>query len=309
MGKFNIAILEIYHNGVSLNTIDAYFRTSIILQKELNCRLFINDSDYDKYGKERFDCIIVPYTSYFAPFDRIAMLLKRNPDAKVIWIVNEYDVGGPSYRNREHIIIANYEDPIHKKNVTDFHCINLNILFSRKPNPLGEKKYDICYYGTFRIDRQEYFRRYFDKDMFVSTSTKNIKRFQSVGCNSRFIKKFTWKTGVKTLNLFKVSLYIEDRYTHTHFNNLANRWYESGYCNNVVLFDASCENTIRRSEIGYFYEQVKDYMVSSKEELHSKMREINKNFEKHLAIQKCWCVAESQLKRETLDKIKEIIYA
>jgi len=306
--KGEVVIFEPYTVKKSISGIDAHLRNSIILQRELQCRLLINDIDYTKAQNEQFDCIIVSYSSFHFPFKKVNHIIDNNSNAKIIWITNEYNIGVP-IKNAKYITIANYSNQVHKKNVTAFYEVNLNLLFARKPNSLCKKKYDICYYGTFRRDREKYFKQYMKDGMILSTSSKNIKQFISFGCMPRFIDRFSWTFGAETLNLFRYSLYIEDEYTHSNFNNLANRWYEAGFCNAVVFFDSNCKNTILKSEIGEFYDEIKYFIVSTHTELMEKIKQTNLHFENALNTQKRWRIHELSLRNNVIEKIKEIVYA
>ncbi len=108
------------------------------------------------------------------------------------------------------------------------------------------------------------------------------------------------------MNVFKYSLYIEDEFTHTCFNNLANRWYEAGFCNNVMFFDRNCKNTIEKSEINHFFDPY--YYVSNSDELQNKIKECNKDWPRHIECQKSWRVNELALKDEMINKMKNIIH-
>lgn len=77
----------------------------------------------------------------------------------------------------------------------------------------------------------------------------------------------------------------------------------------MVFFDFNCWDTIKKSEIGYFEEQIKDYIVTDYDSLQKKIEYCNQDFEKHLAIQKSWRIGELQYRKEMIDKLKEIIYS
>ena len=70
----------------------------------------------------------------------------------------------------------------------------------------------------------------------------------------------------------------------------------------------NCENTINKSELSYYKEQVEYYIVKSYEDLQSKIKECNKDFEKHLAIQKSWRMNEANARNNMLKELKNIIY-
>ena len=306
-----IALIEIYPNK-KINTrkmIDAHLRNSIILSKYLKCDLLLVESDFLSALNQKYDILILSYGSAYAPFNLINELFIRNKNAKKFWISNEYNlVPITSIMKHKHSIIGNFEKQPYTRNVINFHTLNLNLLFSKRPNELKNKKYDCIYYGTFRIYRSKYFTKYLQEGIYLSTSSKNFKKFKHIGCNPKYISKLNWIEGKETLNLFKYQLYIEDEKTHTNFNNLANRYYEAGFCNNVVFFDVNCRNTINKSELGYYKEQVEYYIVESHKDLQSKIKECNKDFNKHLAIQKAWRMNEGTARINMLKELKNIIY-
>jgi hypothetical protein len=307
-----IAVIEIYPNKKldKKKAIDAHLRNSIIISEYLGADLLCVENDFIKALNKSYDILILGYASGYAPFQLIKRLVNNNPNARKIVLSNEYNIVPSIGGFQPYDLIANYDKIKSKGNtIKKFFTLNLNLLFAREPNALITKKYDCIYYGTFRINRSKYFKEYLQENIYLSTSDKNFKKYKHVGANPKYIKKLSWEQKRETLNQFRYSLYIEDNYTHSVFNNLANRWYEAGFCNNVVFFDVNCINTIRKSEIGYFEEQIKFYMVSSHEELQNKINECNKDFEKHLAIQKMWRMSELQLRAEMMHKLKSIIFA
>jgi hypothetical protein len=174
---------------------------------------------------------------------------------------------------------------------------------ARASNKIINKKYESIYYGTFRKNRENYFVEYLRNNMHLSTSVKNFKKYKSIGCTPIWINKLNWSFCRETLNLFKYSLYIEDEYTHNVYNNLANRFYEAGFCNNILFFDEGCTNTIERS--GIDIDSL--YTVESHKDLILKTEICNKDFKKHLKIQKKWHNKSLEEKKDVLIKLKNIV--
>jgi hypothetical protein len=127
------------------------------------------------------------------------------------------------------------------------------------------------YNATFIKYREKYFKKYLIKEMILTTSPKNIKKFQLIDCDCWYTNRFSWESAKETLNIFKSSLYIEDTKTHTLFNYMANRFFEGLFCNCAVFFDRSCINTIKKDR----YVIPKDFMIDSYEELMDKTQNID----------------------------------
>lgn len=307
----NVAVIEVYPNKKMdiKKMIDAHLRNSVIISNEINADLLCVESDFMKALKKNYDILILGYASGYAPFQLIKKLVNNNPNAKKIVLSNEYNIVPSIGGFNPYDLIANYDKIKSKgKTIKNFYTLNLNLLFARLPNEITEKKYNCIYYGTFRINRVKYFKEYLQNEIYLSTSDKNFKKYKHIGANPKYIKKLSWDKKNETLNNFKYSLYIEDDYTHNVFNNLANRWYEAGFCNNVMFFDSNCLNTIKKSEIGIFENEIKNYIVSNYNELQKKIKECNLDFQKHLNIQKNWRKNELILRQKMIDELKKIIY-
>tara|TARA_R110002020_G_scaffold11041_5_gene42057 strand:+ start:411 stop:1334 length:924 start_codon:yes stop_codon:yes gene_type:complete len=283
--------------------IDAYFRNTLIISDYLDATFLYNENEYNKHLETKFDAILIFYANYYSPVKQMKQIAENNKYAKYYFIANEYTIT-PAYtflQDKDVTLISNWEEE-------GKIMLNLNLLFSKTPNEVKEKPYDCVYYGTFRTDRAEYCKEYFKEDLYLSTTSKNFKKYKHIGCKAKLIKKLSWEENKETLNMFKYQLYIEDKHTHKVFNNLANRYYEAGFCNNVVFFDVNCRNTINKSELGIYKEQVADYIVENYEDLQNKIKECNKDFSKHLAIQKSWRMNEQLSRKLMLEELKNIIY-
>jgi hypothetical protein len=280
------------------NPIAVSYRNADILAKELNADILMHKTD--RLKDKEYDVIILTYSNRYTDFETLKKLIKKDNNQIRVGIKTEYEeVGYNRPYFMPYIEIGNY--------VGCKNFLNTNLLIAREPNLLTRKKYDCIYYSRYRSDRMKYCKEYLQSGIYLSTHPKNHKHFFHAGCRPKLIKHIDWTPKKETLNVFRYSLYIEDKYTHSVFNNLANRWYEAGFCNNVVFFDVNCWNTIRKSEIAYFEDQIKDYIVTSYEDLQAKIEYCNQDFERHLAIQKSWRMAELQLRKEMIDSFKKII--
>ena len=305
----NIALIEVYPNKKldKKKAIDAHLRNAIIISKYINADLLCVEADFKEALKKNYDILILAFATHYAPFTLIKQLITNNPNAKKIVISNDVNFTSSIGGFRPYHLIAGYDCKKIKSELS-VNTLNINLLLAKSPNEVTEKKYDCIYYGTFRKDRTNYFKKYLKENVYLSTSPKNFKKFSHIGCNPKYINKLSWQENKETLNLFKYQLYIEDNLTNKVFCNLANRYYEAGFCNNVVFFDDNCRNTINKSELQYYTDQVEYYIVKDYNELQQKIKECNKDFNKHLAIQKNWRMSEQTLRNEMLKELKDIIY-
>lgn len=299
-----ICILE--SASFSKSCIDAHVRQCVYIRDFLKQQghtvdLFFTD-DMPKVRTKDYDIIIKSYGSFYEDYKNIARICEINPQAHLFWLTNEYDLrAGNAFQKLAYARgadqIANFKSECiqYKKH----YFVNLNALFYQ-PKELQEKKYKICYFGTYRKDRAEYFKKYFtSEDFFLSSSPKNFKKFASLGCKFKPCNKFVWGGKKDTLGNFKYSLYIEDRYTHKVFNNLADRFYEALSNQTVTLFDKSCINTLKQSELKDCNYQ--DFIINSPEDVNS--RDYAEDWKK----QSEWIDIVEKQKREALEKIETIL--
>lgn len=300
-----IAILE-SGQAKARAPIDAHIRQAIFIERYLKSQGHSVDllylSDLGSNFVRNYDVIVKSYATFYDDFKQQTRIINNNPQARLFWLTNEYDleIGGAFGKkslNRDIDIIANFEND--KPRFRHHYLVNLNSLFYQ-PKEKQEKKYNVCYYDTYRKDRALYFQKYFtSKDIFLSSSPKNFKKFASLKCTFTPVNKFMWTDKKDTLGLFQYSLYIEDEYTHTTFNNLADRFYEALSNQTVILFDKDCINTLKKSELKECdYEQ---FIISSPEDFK------NRNYEHDWNIQQQWCSLIQQEKKKTLTTIENIL--
>lgn len=311
-----IALLDVkVGTKIKSNFTAVNMRNMLLLKTCLSADFYYSTEQFN--NKCLYDIVIFGFNSINTETKLTQEFIRKNTNenTKFFVLCGEYeqtDCVNLRYEKRDFSVIQNYEGKTRlglKEQQLNIYELNLNLLIAKKPNELINKKYDCIYYGRWREGRADYFKKYIQDGLYLSTSIKNMKKFKHEGCNPKYLDTISWEEKKETLNLFKYSLYIEDVYTHSVFNNLANRWYEAGFCNNVVFFDVNCWNTIMKSEIGYFEEQIKEYVVSSHAELMEKIEYCNQDWERHLAIQKGWRIAEMHHRSEMIKQLKEIIYS
>lgn len=276
-----VAILDVRQGKgrVAENSYTVAYRNLVAIRDHFGADLFVNVSDIKPDND--YDIIICGFGSTSCEREHSTDFLVRNKGAKVYWLVGEYEQSTFAplfYSKRKFEVIKNFEHPLRNKMCLGQHFLNINTLLARTQNRAVPKQRDAVYYGRWRPDRLKYFQQYLDSSMHLSTHSKNIKMFHHNGCNPKLIKPMGWKPGRETLNLFRVSLYIEDVFTHNHYNCLANRFYEALFCNAVPLFDKSCANTLERSGLdGWEW-----HVVENAEDVRSKAGAIDEEVTKRL---------------------------
>lgn len=298
-----IAILDARQgaNRVAENSYTVAYRNMCALRDELGADLFVNASDISNASD--YDVIICGFGSTSCEREKSTEFLIRNKSALVFWLVGEYEQStfAPLFYSKRHFeVIKNFVHPIRNKMCVGQHFVNINALLAAQANRAVPKKHGCVYYGRWRPDRLNYFQQYLDSDIHLSTHSKNIKMFHHNGCNPKLIRPMTWERGRETLNLFAASLYIEDKYTHTHYNCLANRFYEALTCNAVPLFDESCSATLEKSG----YDDWQWHIVRSPRDVAAKLRDINSGNTGSLIMWQPQALTERYI---VIEQIKSII--
>jgi hypothetical protein len=254
-------ILIVETGRLSKNSTVAHIRNAYalkdIISERFECELVDLEHKHDNI--KQYDVILFSYAGMGCNYANIDMVVSAQNDCRIGWITNEFELFANEYvKQRMDFIITNFESHGIKKahQYRDHLMVNLNTLIFDGVNEYCEKKYDFCYYGTYRKYREVYFKKYFKNDFILSTTKKNFKKFVDLDLDCNITDKFNVTSGTETLNLFRSTLYIEDTKTHGCFNFMANRFYEALQCNTALFFDRSCINTINKDAY-----QVDDYFI------------------------------------------------
>lgn len=259
-----------------------------------------------------YDVIIFNHASRYSYISE--EWIYQNPDAKLFYITNEYNLGEPlvlwssvKKAGRRYDVIANHPaaaSKVVKKYVNTWNILNLNALIVEKePIELAHSFFSYersgcIYYGSFRADRVNYFKKYFNKNITVSTHVKNRYKFENIGIKGNFIDRINWSGD--GLGLYKTSLYIEDESTHKNYNFLANRFYEALNYNTFPLFDTDCKNTLELSE----YNIPPFAVVDGPEQLDYITHHLPNNYTDYLLQ---WREKALQEKADVLDTITKLV--
>ena len=252
----------------------------------------------------QYDIILFSAATFYFDFTKLDKLIKNQKKCRIGWMTNEFELFANGY-TKDHMtfMINNFdEEGIKKAHRHDqLLTTNLNTLMARPRNEKIEKKYDLCYWGTYRKYRIKYFEKYFDDRMLLSTSTKNIKKFQDIDVHCMVTDKLSWEEGNESLNFVKASIYIEDSKTHGWFNYMANRFFEALFCNTAMFFDVSCQNTIDKD----IYHIDPYFIVDGPDELEERINNLDMDLvEEFLAINSQVALGA---KRKTLFEIESFL--
>jgi len=311
----NITKVILLLRSLSKKGISAYERFVKFLMKKYGFIVIQKIFELKKFWDRKIDILIIPYSFLLLENIKVKTMfikkcIKNNSNIKIIRFFNEYNL-----REQGKFIKIWKERPIDYFicNFEGYHCLinysknvirlNVNVLVYKEYNRKYEfeKKYDICYYGTFRRGRIDYFKKYIDKNIYLSISSqRKIRKFKELlGNDLKIIPAFKWNIKSK-FRLFKYSLYIEDEYTHTHYNFPADRFYEALTYKVVQFFDINCKNTFDKYGI-----DISDFIVRDKKDLYKKVRETD--YLKAWNIQKKWIKKVKREKREIEKKIDDFL--
>jgi hypothetical protein len=289
------------------NPIDAHVRNAIAIKTVLEERghsvdlLFVGENS--QRFQKKYDVIFVSYATQYPFIHEIEKIEEKNVDTPWGWITNEYNLRPNAFaytifKRRRAFLLCNYALGSVKFACFDAeYSVNLNVLLF-KMLPVSKKTHNLIYYGTYRKDREVYFRKYFNENLYLSTSAKNHKKFLHIKCKSKPIGKIEWNKPL--LQAFRYSLYIEDPFTHNHFNNLANRFYESLACQSVLLFDQSCINTLKLAGLTNY----EPFILKTSEDV---LKYDEKNYQELLNIQFEWKTKIIEQREKIIVEIENVI--
>lgn len=304
-----VAILEVKQGERDPSkSITVAYRNLLVLKKYFKADMYVSASQLTK-SRDDYDIIICGFSSTSTERHEATKFLLKNKKAKIFRLVGEYEqksVYAPLfYSKREYHIIKNYEHDAPFKALSQTF-LNINLLLAKAaPKDPQVKKYSNVYYGRWREDRADYAVRYLQGGAYLSTHPKNMKKYIAKDCHPTFIRPFIWTNNKETLRLFATSLYIEDAFTHTHYNCPANRFYEALFCGVVVLSQPEADYTWQRAGI----DVGRDRIVQDSGaylDLAGRILSDPKLMGRYLEEQRVW--AENALKErdEVLQKIKEL---
>lgn len=228
------------------NSSTVAYRNMLVLRDELGADLFVSAAQLAR-APDDYDAIICGFGSTSTEKEQSVAFLMRNPQARLYWLVGEYEQSTFAplfYAKRKYHVLRNYEHEMRNKWADGQTFVNLNALLAA-PAPTGDwdRAYPGVYYGRWREDRSIYLSRYMQGDVYLSTSPKNMKIFSAHGCRPKWARALAWERNRETLRLFSASLYIEDVYTHSHYNCPANRYYEALKCGVPILSQPEARGT------------------------------------------------------------------
>ena len=300
--KFNGKILVIdSHKATNDKPVaNLHWQNSKVIAELLGADLIWSYPNVNEYVRGDYEKIIFVHASHYAYTDY--SWIEKSPNAKLFYVTNEYNLGEPrtlwmaAKAGRKYTVVANHPHQVSKvvmKYVEDWISVNLNSLVYNNYQFQNKNNSNCVYYGSYRDNRKNYFKKYFD-GMTVSTHLKNRTKMDLLGITPNYINRLNIQKG--DLAEYGFSLYLEDEKTHTAYNYLSNRFYESLNSGSLCLFDESCENTIALSS----YPIDKFQIIKNKDDLSEKVQSGNNLWNDQISI------AAMKDKEKTILQIKNI---
>jgi hypothetical protein len=311
-----------------------HVKNSLILKQHLQCDFVSHESEIAEAMQKQYKNIICAYSSPYMKYNKYLDILNNNPNATMYWLVNDHDIEDNILlrkwllaNNKPYNMICNnprngYRGWILRKKINgstlndwinQWHTFNLNVLIFDLPtfyDTINTDKEGIVYYGTFRKHRIKDMLEYNNVNYFLSSSTKNHKKYQDAGVNAKFIEKLIWEekkrdmfepVGLR-LRDYKYSIYFEDEHTHTNYAYMANRFYECVMNNVLVFFDYRCQLVIEKS--GYAIDSFQ--VVQNSNKLLEKMEMLNSDINLYLHYLDIQKSNVSKIQEEKLIVLNEI---
>lgn len=265
--KLKIACLHI--NSVSADSLSTGVRLTRYMSLLLDVPFIHNKQTAIAY-KDKYDILFVKFgILMFCDYREELFDLYKN--AKRIIAIEEDYTMGPDYRlTKLNPSLEVWSNMPWRAQTIGGAYINWNRM-TWKHNTKWERTVlqpapirGLGYYGAYRPDREKYFKKYLADAPYtvnVSTFPRNKLKFRDLDPKIHVFDNFKSRSQI---GAFQAVLYIEDEFTHTHYNSPANRFYEclSNYV--PIIFDWNCIGTFEKS--GY---DITPYAVKDQFSLHT----------------------------------------
>lgn len=255
-------------NTVSEQNISTGVRLARYMSIFFGCP-FIHNRQTAIIHKDKYDILFVKFGILrFCDYREELFYLYKN--AKRIIAIEEDYTMGPDYRltqlNPSLEIWTNIPDRL--KEIQGVY-INWNrMTWRHNPHWKTEKRKTpsikgLGYFGSYRPGREKYFKRYFTDNIYsvtVSTFPHNRLKFFNLNPRINIVAPFKDR---RQIAAFQTVLYIEDEFSHKHYNSPANRFYECLSNFVPIIFDLSCCSTFQKAGYDISHYVVQDSLSMS----------------------------------------------
>jgi hypothetical protein len=178
---------------------------------------------------------------------KLAALAKRR-----IWAQNDYAISIPAPLRKagEFVLWTTVPD---QPGLVQY--VNFNALTYRLQPPLNMNsavafhRNTVFYYGAYRKDREEDFRRYFspptDYPMVISCTSRAAGSFRALAPEARLM--IPCRSVMSEARHYGATIYIEDATSHRRYCSPANRFYECLSAGIAIAFDIKTVGTMERA--------------------------------------------------------------